>query len=615
MAHQSLYRRYRSQTFAEIKGQPVVTNALRAAVAEGRHGHAYLFSGPRGTGKTSTARVLAKALNCENPTNGEPDGTCTSCLDIAAGRSFDLHELDAASNNKVDDIRELINRVALGSPGRTKVYILDEVHMLSSGAENALLKTLEEPPEHVVFVLATTEPQKVVSTIRSRTQHFQFHLLPAAELEDHLRWVIADANLAVDDDGIAWALKAGGGSARDTLSALDLVVASGGAPETATTGADLCHAIAQRDPAAAIAAMQKGLEVGSEPRIIGEDMLSELRSAFLASMGAPLPHLNDAAAERAQSLAKALGPATITRSLEKIGAALIEVRQAPDPRVPIEVALLQLARADGEDTAALLQRIEVLESQVAELSAGGVPAAAPAASTPPPPQAQASPPPPPAPAPVAASTDAPAPPPRRGRSSAARDVLATKTNAPRPNPGPPVSPPPPTTPAPPSVSVPDEPPAAQSVTPPPSVAGGSLSLPDLIEQLPGILEGLSQKVRARFRQGTPVDASNGVVTFAYPNQLPADRASEVSGELEQAISTRFNAPVSVNVIVDPARTGGPPQARSSRPATPPPSDSEDDIGPVSELRDADDSSNSMFDRINSAFPGARMVDPPPQAPH
>ncbi|MBT8240408.1 MAG: DNA polymerase III subunit gamma/tau, partial [Acidimicrobiia bacterium] len=371
MGHQSLYRRYRSQTFAEIKGQPVVTNALRTAVAQGRHGHAYLFSGPRGTGKTSTARVLAKALNCENPTNGEPDGTCASCKDIESGRSFDLHELDAASNNKVDDIRELINRVALGSPGRTKVYILDEVHMLSSGAENALLKTLEEPPDHVVFVLATTEPQKVVPTIRSRTQHFRFQLLPAAELEAHLRWVIADAGLDVDDEGIAWALKTGGGSARDALSALDLVVASGGAPETTNTGADLCRAVAQRDPAAAIAVLHKGLEIGSEPRIMGEDMLAELRSAFLASMNAPLPHLNDAAADRAHELAQALGPAAITRSMEKVGAALVEVRQAPDPRVPIEIALLQLARADGDDTAALLQRIERLEQRMEELAAGG----------------------------------------------------------------------------------------------------------------------------------------------------------------------------------------------------------------------------------------------------
>ena len=228
VAYQSLYRRYRSQQFAEILGQPHITSALQSAIAEGRWGHAYLFSGPRGTGKTSTARVLAKALNCENLVDGEPDGTCESCLAIEAGKSFDLHELDAASHNKVDDIRDLISKVQLGSPGRTKVYILDEVHMLSSGAENALLKTLEEPPDHVVFVLATTEPQKVVPTIRSRTQHFQFHLLPADVLAEHVRSVIVDAGLDVDDDAIEYVLRQGGGSARDTLSALDLVAAAGG---------------------------------------------------------------------------------------------------------------------------------------------------------------------------------------------------------------------------------------------------------------------------------------------------------------------------------------------------------------------------------------------------
>ena len=153
MAYQSLYRRYRSQTFSELRGQAHVTSALRTAVAEGRQGHAYLFSGPRGTGKTSTARILAKALNCTNVTDGEPCGECESCVAIEQGKSFDLHELDAASHNKVDDIRDLISKVHLGSPGRTKVYILDEVHMLSAGAENALLKTLEEPPEHVVLSL------------------------------------------------------------------------------------------------------------------------------------------------------------------------------------------------------------------------------------------------------------------------------------------------------------------------------------------------------------------------------------------------------------------------------------------------------------------------------
>ncbi len=592
MGHQSLYRQYRSQTFAEIKGQPTVTTALRTAVAEGRYSHAYLFSGPRGTGKTSTARVLAKALNCENPTNGEPDGTCPSCLDIEAGRSFDLHELDAASNNKVDDIRDLIGRVALGSPGRTKVYILDEVHMLSSGAENALLKTLEEPPDHVVFVLATTEPQKVVPTIRSRTQHFAFHLLPAAELEAHLRWVIADAGLDVDDEGIAWALKAGGGSARDTLSALDLVAASGGPPLGATTGADLCRAVANRDSGAAIAAMQRGLEVGSEPRIIGEDMLAELRAAFLASMNAPLPQLNDSATARAHELAAAMGPATITRSLEKIGAALVEVRQAPDPRVPIEVALLALTRADGDDSAALAHRIEVLEQQVAALESA---LSSRGSSSP----QQSS-------APSTSAVAPPARPARRGAAGRARDELDLREET-----GPPAQPTSGQETAS-ETSAPDAPTAQPD--PAPAASSGSTSasfgLSDVTAALGDVLDQLSQKVRARFRQGSAVDVVDGLVTFAYPSQLPADRAGEVKGELERALSKRFGAAVRIEIVVQQGSAGdGTKKKRSSQQSTPP-SDAEEDIGPVSELADALGATNPMVDRLTSAFPGAQLIDPP-----
>src|SRR6476469_6491506 len=190
MAYQSRYRSYRPRRFSEVRGQDHVVRALRTAVREGRVGHAYLFSGPRGTGKTSTARILAKVLNCAAPVDGEPDLVCESCLAIEAGTSSDVHELDAASNNKVDDIRDLIERVAFATPGRTKLYILDEVHMLSNAASAALLKTLEEPPPGVVFVLATTDPQKVIETIRSRTQHFEFHLLPAASLEEYVRSVV-----------------------------------------------------------------------------------------------------------------------------------------------------------------------------------------------------------------------------------------------------------------------------------------------------------------------------------------------------------------------------------------------------------------------------------------
>jgi DNA polymerase III subunit gamma/tau len=373
MAHQSLYRRYRPQRFSEIRGQHHVRQALQNAVRDGRWGHAYLFSGPRGTGKTSTARVLAKALNCQDlGDDGEPCTRCESCLAIEQGRSFDLHELDAASNNKVDDIRDLISKVALGSPGRTKVYILDEVHMLSTGAENALLKTLEEPPEHVVFVLATTEPHKVTKTITSRTQHFEFHLLAGDELAEHVRWVITDAGLDVGDEAVDYVLRAGGGSARDTLSALDLVTAAGGIPAGSQVAAELARAVGAGDPAAALASVQAAMVSGREPRTIAEETLAHLRDAFLHAMGGPLPHLSDLQSGEVRLTAGALSPATLTRALEALGAAIVEMRQAPDPRIPFEVCLLRLARRTGEDHAALLQRVEALEIEVAALRAAGV---------------------------------------------------------------------------------------------------------------------------------------------------------------------------------------------------------------------------------------------------
>jgi DNA polymerase-3 subunit gamma/tau len=263
MAFQSLYRRFRPQRFDEVIGQTHLVNALRNAVAEDRVGHAYLLSGPRGTGKTSTARILAKALNCEAlGSDGEPCGECGSCVAVERGNSMDLVELDAASNNRVENIRELTANAALASPGRHKVYLLDEVHMLSTAASNALLKTLEEPPSHVVFILATTDPQKVLPTIRSRTQHVELNLVGAETLAEHVRSVADRAGIDVDDNVVDYVVTRGSGSVRDTLSALDQVVAAGGVPGDRVGVDDLLGAIARRDLTSCLGAVAGAVASG-----------------------------------------------------------------------------------------------------------------------------------------------------------------------------------------------------------------------------------------------------------------------------------------------------------------------------------------------------------------
>lgn len=632
MAHQSLYRRYRSQNFAEILGQEHVTTALKNAIAEGRNGHAYLFSGPRGTGKTSAARVLAKALNCHNLEGGEPCTTCDSCVDIEKGISFDLKELDAASNNKVENMRDLIDTVKLGTNGRKKVYILDEVHMLSAGAENALLKTLEEPPEHVVFVLATTEPHKVVETIRSRTQHYEFSLLPAAVLEGHLRNLIADAGLEVGEDGIEYALRQGGGSARDTLSALDLVAAAGGVPEGSDAGRNIALAIGEADAAATVKAVQQAITTGREPRVIGESTLRVLRNAFLAVMGAPQTQLSEADQGEAQTIADALGAATITRSLEVLGQALIEMRQAADPRIPLEVALLRLARREGGDTAALLQRIEALEQQVAALRSGQTPAAQqvaePRKAEPSPGEAAAAE---PSPAKPPAAAPAPA---QQAPTQAARPAAAPPRRTPAPPAPtkaantPPPAPPAPTERAPqttnaargpgeaaaaeqsPAEALPSAPPAA------PAGATPSLSLDQLTEAFEGsLLDNLEQRVRTRFRSGRFLSLDGSQAVFGVPNAHYQPRVEEVKADVEQAILATFGATIAIEIIVD-GDAPPPPGNRSTAPApaTPAaPANSEAEIaevGDLDELTDAPDIAASGVDRITQAFPGATIVPPP-----
>ena len=366
MAYQSLYRRYRSKTFQELVGQDHIVTALKNAVTENRVGHAYLFSGPRGTGKTSTARILGKALNCINlQEGGEPCCACDSCASFTDGTSYDLQELDAASNNGVEAVRELISKVALGSPGKTKIYILDEVHMLTTGAENALLKTLEEPPSHVVFILATTEPHKVAPTIRSRTQHYEFELLSADDLETHIRWVADDAELEVSDEMINYVLRAGGGSARDTLSALEQVVTAGGIPHDDDNVGVILSGVAHADPSLVISGLSNAIQSGRDPRVIGEALISRLRDAFLIGLGSSTVHMSDHQKSQAKELHEKTKLATLTRAIETIGSALIGMRQSFDPSIDLEVALIRLTHPTlSTELSALVERIEQLESGI-----------------------------------------------------------------------------------------------------------------------------------------------------------------------------------------------------------------------------------------------------------
>jgi len=380
MATQSLYRRFRPRKFSELYGQEHVVRALRNAVINGREGQAYLFSGPRGTGKTSTARILAKVLNCEKPVNGEPCCECESCKAVELGTSYDVLELDAASNNGVQEIRDIIEAAALTSPGRHRVFILDEVHMLTRGAEAALLKTLEEPPAQVVFVLATTDPQKISETIRSRVQHLQFHLIATDELEKYVRFVVGAAELTVDDDAIEAVLRQGGGSARDTLSALELYAAGGGEPEEALHTEDIVKAIIARDHGAALAAVARAMQQGRDAHTYAQDVVRTMRDCFLTLMSPELVQLPASRVAELTEYAREMGLQRIVRVMETLGTTMVEMRHAPDARLLLEVAVVQLSSPVFDDSNEnLLARVSQLEDAVKTLRENGVAAARPQA--------------------------------------------------------------------------------------------------------------------------------------------------------------------------------------------------------------------------------------------
>jgi DNA polymerase III subunit gamma/tau len=389
----ALYRKYRPQTFAEVVGQEAVVRTLSNAIETGKIRQAYLFAGPRGTGKTSLARILAKSVNCRLGPTVHPDNTCHACVSISNGTSLDVIEMDAASQRGIDDIREIRERVVLQPvEGRSKVYILDEAHQLTDAAWNALLKLIEEPPPHLLFVFCTTELAKVLPTVRSRCQTFVFQRPRLPELVRKLR-LIADAeSISVPDAALALIARGGRGAYRDAESTLDQLASATGGEITVQdvltllgTVDDevlfrLCDLVVDGDTAGALLFLEELSEQGLDLGRLVTDLLEHLRHLMLVRHMGEVPDtlpVTEEARERLREQANQLPAATVVRLIDLLHVAVEDMRQGGDPRLPLELALVKVTRASSD-----LSR-ESLAYRIEQLEAGGGAGQVPAASRPP----------------------------------------------------------------------------------------------------------------------------------------------------------------------------------------------------------------------------------------
>ena len=581
-ANRALYRKYRPRTFAEVIGQEHVTAPLIQALKNGKLNHAYLFSGPRGCGKTSSARILARSLNCVNGPTPDPCGVCASCVALAPDGpgSLDVVEIDAASHGGVDDARDLRER-AFFAPvsSRFKVYIIDEAHMVSSQGFNALLKLVEEPPDFVKFVFATTEPDKVLQTIRSRTHHYPFRLIPPSTMLGLLDRICADENVQIEKAVLPLVVRAGGGSARDSESILDQLMA--GADENGVTYQravallgvtdstlldEASDALAAGDGAALYAVVDRVVEAGHDPRRFASDLLERLRDlVILATVpDAASKGLVDAPSDqldRMGQVAARLGIATASRMADVVHNGLVEMRGTTSPRLLLELVCARMLLPGADDSqAALLQRLERLERRFA--MAGEV-QTVPAATVPPPTNSftpSEAPPPAVAPAvgvaePAAADpprqNPAPAPPPRPSQPPAtpqrpaAAAVRAPQVQAPTPVSGPTAQPPV----------------GALAAASAPAAPLGGLDAAAVRQVWPQIVELTKQRSRmvwALVQNATPREVRGDELTLAVKHQGEARRLADekVSSVLQAAIQSVLGVRWKIRAEADGAPGGG-----------------------------------------------------------
>jgi DNA polymerase-3 subunit gamma/tau len=554
----ALYRKYRPATFAEVRGQEHVTQPLRQALRSGRINHAYLFSGPRGCGKTSSARILARSLNCVNGPTPDPCGVCDSCVALAPSGpgSIDVIEIDAASHGGVDDARDLRER-AFYAPvaGRFKIYIIDEAHMVTQQGFNALLKLVEEPPPHLKFIFATTEPEKVIATIRSRTHHYPFRLMPPSVMRELTEEILDSEGVKFDPAVLPLVVRAGAGSARDTLSILDQLLA--GSDDSgirydravallgytdATLLDEIVDAFAAGDGAAVFRAVNRVIEGGHEPRRFATDMLDRFRDLIvLASVpDAITTGLLDVPPDRVEALtaqASRSGLAALTRAAEIISAGLDQMRGATSPRLLLELMCAQvLLPAAATDERSLLARLERLESGAVNQSYPERTRPAPEPSVTPEPSR-----------PVSAAPAQPGPMPDGGRPAEAPAAAQPAPSRP----------------------------GAAAAAAAPAGPRGAATAETLRQGWDGVLEALKAKRRVAWMllsNASVVSLNEGVLTLRFPRQgdVKGFQSSGYEDLLKQVLQARFG----VNVVVRAVSGGDPPPGERRRqgpgPVPPPP---------------------------------------------